>query len=256
MEYKMELSTNAQSKSSMKISIYTLHSSKHLRCADVCARNCRVIENNIKDGVTDENKEFYYDDQALATGAVITSVAFLEATINEFFSDCENNSENIKPIGENKIELLKQQWKKDIKCKRNDRYSLIFCKYITAYSIIKGKGFEKDSELSRNLVDLIKLRNALVHFKPKWQATEPIPDDPYKLNHLKGKFAENIFTKESGDAFFPKKCLGAGCAEWAINTSKNFVEKFFTDISLQINNFEFLRRNTLEVSLQYVIKHD
>jgi len=42
-----------------------------------------------------------------------------------------------------------------------------------------------------------------VHFKPKWQQEEPSYDDRYDINSLKEKFNENVFMKDTGNAFFP-----------------------------------------------------
>jgi hypothetical protein len=43
---------------------------------------------------------------------------------------------------------------------------------------------------------------------------------------LQGKFNLNPLTG-AGNPFYPDKCLGHGCAEWAVNSSIKFVDEFF-----------------------------
>jgi hypothetical protein len=50
---------------------------------------------------------------------------------------------------------------------------------------------------------------------------------------LKGKFDENIMRKNTGNPFYPDKCLGHGCAEWAVNTSKDFINMFYKHLNIE-----------------------
>jgi hypothetical protein len=211
------------------IGLRTILSRRHIQCALICAKESSKIEDHYrKENTWEMNAPFHQEEQAYACGAIISSIAYLESLINEFFNDCHYNIDHIKPLGPKTIQFLDTQNKKGFKCKRKDRkQSKIFCKYQTAYSIIKNKGIDTEQGLCQNLFDLIRLRNELVHYTPEFQFEE---GDPYSLNHLQGRFSENIFMINTGNPFFPWKCLGSGCAKWAVETSIDFTDFFFNDI--------------------------
>ncbi len=48
---------------------------------------------------------------------------------------------------------------------------------------------------------------------------------------LKNRFAENPFAPKNLP-FFPDRCLGHGCAEWAVTTSLSFTDRFFKNLDL------------------------
>jgi hypothetical protein len=71
--------------------------------------------------------------------------------------------------------------------------------------------------------DLFNLRDRLVHAKPEWSDDGSIST---KMEHrLKGKFSLNQFSA-SDQAFFPYRCLGAGCSEWSVRTATRFVDRY------------------------------
>ena len=49
---------------------------------------------------------------------------------------------------------------------------------------------------------------------------------------LRTKFAENRLMSQTANPFFPDKCLGAGCAEWACRTAEIFVNEFYARLSV------------------------
>jgi hypothetical protein len=77
---------------------------------------------------------------------------------------------------------------------------------------------------------LIALRNALVHYKPEWD-TEQKKHKEIEDRLIKSRFALNPFAGPN-DAFFPKKCLGHGCAEWAVTSGVTFINEFFNRLGL------------------------
>jgi hypothetical protein len=48
---------------------------------------------------------------------------------------------------------------------------------------------------------------------------------------LGGKFIANPLTGQD-NPFYPDKCLGHGCAEWAVNSSVKFNDDFFSRMGL------------------------
>lgn len=211
-------------------------SNNHLRCARLCARNCEMIEVQYKNGSTiQENDSLFNEDLAYATGAVISSVAFLEAVINEFFQYCLFFREPwLAKLDDEILLTLCDKWKtKSFPDKK------ILEKYTHAYGIILKKGITNDLYI-KDITDLIELRHTLVHYKPMWQTVEPTLEDPYltiadpyDIQQLIGRFKENIFFSNSKNPFFPHRCLGAGCALWAVNSSDEFINFFFTSINVR-----------------------
>ena len=224
---------------------------KHFRCAVLCAEECRKIEATYQIGSSwEENAPIYMDDVAFASGAIISSVAFLESTINELFLNCTFNSENVKELPPEAKQILSNKWK----TKEFPEKTMLF-KYCQAYGIILKKGIDTDHTSYKNVEDLINLRNILVHFKPKWQMTDPITQDEYEISHLIGRFKENIFMTESGNPFFPSKCLGAGCALWAVRSAEEFYMFFFSSIGIKPNTeIDSLRQTIISKSLSYEVQ--
>ena len=70
---------------------------------------------------------------------------------------------------------------------------------------------------------LVSLRNALVHYKPRWS-------DEAETKLAKGleskHFSLSPFTG-AGNPFFPDKCLGYGCAKWGWESALSFADGFF-----------------------------
>ena len=132
----------------------------------------------------------------------MASVAFLESTINEFFHD---------------LKINQSEWK-DFNLEG---------KYKFIYKKILNDELDTEGTTYIDFIYLIYLRNRLMHFKLKWQTTDPDEDDQYDMRRrLENKFKKNPFREITGNPYFPDKCLGAGCAEWSINVATRFLNMF------------------------------
>jgi hypothetical protein len=203
-------------------------SGTHLRCACLNAKICKEIEQEFLSGnnIRDET-DLYQEDIAYASGAVMSSVAFLEATINEFFHDFFDKFNNLKINKSNLLIELKSEWDKN----EDDFYwRKLEDKYEIVYKEIIGEKLYKKSKTYENFKDIIRIRNLLVHFKLKWQDVIN-EDNQYKINHIRKKFKENPFREKTGNPYFPDKCLAAGCAEWSIKSSYEFLTMFSNELS-------------------------
>lgn len=155
--------------------------------------------------------------RAYITGAVISTVAALEASINELYLEAQDeNPHTMKGLDDTAVALLAQFWP-DI-----ERYPILH-KYRTALLIVGAKKLDKGGPPYQDTESLIKLRDALVHYKPEW-------DDELDVHgslerRLSGKFIENRLAP-SGSLWFPHKCLGSGCAQWAVDTAMIFMSEF------------------------------
>lgn len=229
-EAKAEFATG--SSVSVSLSLRSSLSRYHIHCAVLCAKQSRDLEKKYTGQSFNEIAPLFDDDVAYVTGVVLSSVAYLEAKINEFFKDCQDFTDPVKTINPTLISALNSQVDITLnKCsKRYNHYSSPFCKYALAYNILTNQEIPTDNgSLGRDILDLIKLRNELVHYKSHFQSDDG--KDPYKINHLEGRFEENVFMRTAGNPFFPKKCLGFGCAKWSIEKSIKFIEFFFSEVS-------------------------
>ena len=169
----------------------------------------------------------------MQSGSIISSVAYLESTINEFYSDCCDeakdymNVEYLNGLDPNTLVFLADKWNCD---KFETNKTLI--KYEQALKLVTMNCFDTKEKTYIDVKDLLRVRNSLVHYKAMWQGSVA-NESPYNLNHLKGKFNMNPFMKNSDNEFFPYKCLGKGCARWGIKSAIDFVSSFYGKIGVK-----------------------
>lgn len=196
--------------------IYFSHFHKY--SAQFLAAQAEKIEN---EKCNDEEKIFQH--RAYVIGSILSSVTFLETNINELFSDANHYiHHNLKGLSDEVIGLMGRLWDRGIP--RTARYGIIE-KYEVALDLV-DKNFDKSGSTFSNAMALVTLRNELIHTEPEWQNLKHwIPKsqkDMHKIEKkLRGKFQLNNLA-EDHEPFFPTKCLGVGCAKWAIDTSLNF----------------------------------
>lgn len=150
--------------------------------------------------------DFYEEIVWNVSSAILFAVAALEADANEIFIDA-----NIH-LKEYDKDLLDEIWNLIEKKTILEKYEMVLF-------LKKKERFDKGDPMYQDAASLIKLRNALVHFKPEW--------DNEKREHkkiedrLRGRFALSPFLPV-GTEFFPKSCMSHGCAEWAIKAALAF----------------------------------
>jgi len=188
--------------------------------------------------------------RSFVTASIMSSVAFLEAAINELYVICAEHPNDIHVnghpqdmrfgcIGTDTIEMLGAIWQVE----GFRRSANILDKCQTALRIAKQVEFNKGTNPYQEVKLVIDLRNLLVHFKPEQReiavgAGNRLPSDAFESKY-RGKFAENplaakysIFGKpdeplEADYPFFPEKCLGSGCAYWAFRSILAFTNEMF-----------------------------
>jgi hypothetical protein len=183
---------------------------QHLLAAARFARLCFQVE------ATNSGKPFgpFYDEiTSYATAAVFSSVAALEANINEIFADAQDG---LISFGSIDSTLLNEIWEL-IEAKQ------ILEKYQFAL-LIQGRGRMSKGEQEFQFADtLITARNALVHFKPEWHQQQKAHEKISR--NLKGKFQLSPFLDENAP-IFPMRCMTHGFADWAIRSSLEFAGRF------------------------------
>lgn len=173
-------------------------------------------------------------------GAIMSSVAFLEATINELFSTAAESAFGVGLSDENTIRLA-SVWKLEHIRQRTS----ILEKYQLALELSGMPLLDKGLQPFQDTKLLIQVRNALVHYVSDPVFTGPLSDGGILQEleqKLGGKFAlspfamtlsighglagEPITMSIERPVFFPDLCLGHGCASWAVDISRKFVDEF------------------------------
>lgn len=175
------------------------------------------------------------EHRAYVVNAIFSAAAFLEAAINELYQDAyDEHLAHIAPLSPAARESIAEFWK--IIAGHDTRAGSRFGtheKYWMALTLAGAEPLDTESDLYRNARLVIRLQNALVHYKPM---TFTQIDTSGLDEELHGKFPLNPFTVDRAEApFFPDKALGSGCAEWAVRSARAFAEAFFEELGIRPN---------------------
>ena len=170
--------------------------------------------------------------RACVIGAILTSIACLEAAVNELFAEtAEIPNALIRAKDPQVAERLARLWRTGAgRWRVLEKFQVALAAGGKELFDVGGPPFQ-DARL------LIELRNRLVHFKPEWQpASLEDGTQAGELSslekRLRGKFVTHPAYKDSGNPFFPDKCLSHGCAEWAVVTATAFCDEFFNRLGI------------------------
>jgi hypothetical protein len=183
--------------------------------------------------------------EVFVLNSVLSSAAFLESTINELYADAVDDAYfYADEKHEALLKTISEQWQNE---KNFDRAPLLN-KYQKILVISGEDPFDENDQAFANLRMLVDIRNHLMHYKREWvvfhehwspdKGNEGTTEKFEKI--LKKKFAINPFAHKN-QPFFPDKCLGHGCAEWAVVNSLIFTDEFFRRLDLPAP-FEGIRR--------------
>jgi hypothetical protein len=192
---------------------------QHIEAALLCCEKSYIIE---QDNHGKPFGPFFTDLRSYVSLAIISSVAAIEANINEHFCDIFDGFLEIPEI---KIDDAKEIWK-DIE--RN----CVWDKYETLLKISKKK-LDKNKIWWQHTKILVKVRNELVHFKPIWRKqnyTEKNIEN--EINKLKNTISFSEFI-ESSQLLFPMRCMTYEFANWAVDTAVNFIINFDVAIGIK-----------------------
>jgi hypothetical protein len=225
---------------SFSISTRTYFSTQHIRSAAFLCRQAYSIE---KDYSGEFDDEIFSNHRAYVTGAILSSVFYLEASINELFSDTVEDTSWLRgdELNSETSKLMATMWNNGVP--RTASYSILD-KFQIALALSRKELLNKGNQPCQDVKSLISLRNSLVHFEPEWTklsgSDDFNQDDIHKYEKLlKGKFQLNPLAKE-GNAFYPDRCLGHGSAEWAIESTIKFTDMFYSKMDLNIP-YEYIR---------------
>jgi hypothetical protein len=172
--------------------------------------------------------KFNIQHRAFVTSAVRSAVGFLEAAINEVFSDVADGHDSyVAPLSDQCRQSMGSRWNRKtqrLKSRRDNKRPEILEKYQVALACSGNPVFEKDTQPYVDAELLISLRNRL-------ETRAPSDEDEF-ADKLKGKFKLNPLTT---NAYFPDSYLSAGCACWAFKTATALADEVFSRMKLTPN---------------------
>lgn len=166
--------------------------------------------------------------QDLVLSSIISSATFLEAMINELYSDAYDHRNNeelnkesyIAPLKKKTIQLMATYWQETDFGKQIS----VLNKFNMATLFADKTPIEKEGQLYENVRLVLRLRNTIVHYKPETIGNSQVHDLEKKL---KSKFEINLLLPEdAGNSWWPYKALGAGCAEWTAQSAEQYANEF------------------------------
>lgn len=183
---------------------------QHLAAASRFARACRNVE---QENAGQAIGAFFDEIIALASSSVILSAAALEANINEVFADARDGT---WPLGKIEADVLVEIWELAEKKPTLDKYELVF-------ALHQKMRMDKGLHLVQRVHKLVKVRNALMHWKPEWY-DEQI-EHARLAKRLHNEFPLSPFVGVD-TPIFPTRCMSSGMAAWAVESTGAFITWF------------------------------
>jgi hypothetical protein len=155
--------------------------------------------------------------RAYVIGTILTTTAFLEASINELYLEVQDRSLNGGPGGQRRVLAVPAHfWSEAAR-------PPILHKYQLALVVADAEPFDESRPTFRDADGLIALRDALVHGRPDWRDRHGRRQNLER--RLRTKFAHNRLASPA-DPEFPDRLLGAGCASWTVRVAERFSDEF------------------------------
>jgi len=188
-------------------------SHQHIISARYFARVAQEIEDGDLNAITQEDK---LSHRAFATAAVFSAASFLEASINELYLELQKLSQSSQAPLRRELEMLPRVWPQIVT-------SPVLHKYQLALSVADGDQYNESKAPFLDADSLTHLRDALLSYRPDWEDRRGKHRSLEK--RLQAKFAPSALVSDQAP-WFPDRCLGAGCAKWAVKAVEVFSDDF------------------------------
>lgn len=202
------------------IGLYTYFSIQHIQSAAFLARQAFALEREqgtVFDGDRDS------DIQACACGSVFSSIAFLEALVNELFADAaKSDGGHLRTLPTPVRELIAELGATE---------SVERASALRKFAILLRAAGKPAPPLGANPTqDLqvgVELRNHLTHYKAHWlDMGTPGMVRPGNLmaSNLASRFKDKFAYRPGVAGPSSDQWLGHGCAEWVCRTAIQYVD--------------------------------
>ncbi|WP_274036298.1 hypothetical protein [Streptomyces sp. MMBL 11-1] len=210
----------------------------HARAASALSRKCGELESLAPCSGEEDTAPIgtRSDHRSYATSSVLASGAFIEACINEFIHTASRD-DLARVEGAEARTGLQLNERQRIAAAGGDLWEepKTLVRYQKVLQLLGRDRFDCGVRPFTEVVLLMKLRNELVHYKPRWRpehSDERRSTDRHKfvVGLMGRKFTPNPFYSDSRNSYFPEKCLGHGCTSWAWDSALKFADSFFSRV--------------------------
>jgi hypothetical protein len=171
---------------------------------------------------------FWEDILAHATACIFLSVAGLESYANEVFVD---RHKHFPGQAEDFLRMLWSTFKE----------KSVLEKFDLALLLRGNSPLEKGTEPVQSVQALVRLRNALIHFKPEWENEQ---DAHQKLSTQLCRYFNRSVFLASDAGLFPRAWACHECTQWAVIAVLRLIEHFEERAGLPANMGDLSRRLT------------
>jgi hypothetical protein len=171
--------------------------------------------------------------RSLAATSVIASATFLEAAVSELFQDAQDGhgvggDGYLAPLTPEAVAAMARVWR----VTKAGRYSDPLEKWQSLLDCCGHDPLDRGAAPAQDAALLVRLRNALMHFKPEDIAA----DEVHELERrLRGKFADNRLMEGAGNPWWPGYGLGYGCSEWAARSARALADRVLDQVGINPN---------------------
>jgi hypothetical protein len=162
--------------------------------------------------------DFWDEILSCATASVLLAAAALESYANELFL-----TGNVKFFAMEMTEEVGEAWQGLERQK-----GTTFAKFDAAMTL-RGHRLDKGGPAYQNARLVFKLRNALMHFKPEWEAVvhKELSDQ------LRCKFDPSPYLDDK--TIFPRRWATYACTKWAVDSAIAFADDFDRQAGYPLN---------------------
>jgi hypothetical protein len=194
----------------------------HLLAAGRMAAQVSAVERDHRD---QQFGEFWDEILQFGLGVVTLSASSIESYANELYFEGSAISPPLNDkAGSELADLVDRE--------------PILRKFSMALAIRSGKDLDFGIAPVQNADALIKLRNAVVHFRPEWFSSQEKHDKLSRV--LQHKFQGSPFL--AGESLFPRAWASADFCGWALRSTVVFLEHFHSEAGLQCSVTQFKSR--------------
>ncbi|EIM27188.1 hypothetical protein [Microvirga lotononidis] len=170
----------------------------------------RLVGEGEQEQIEKATADYYERAFANSSACVLSSVAAVEAYANELFFDRGSTFPGYASA------VLDKLWED------YERKSIL-PKFDYALVLRGCPTLKQDAASYKDMELLIKLRNALVHFKPEWE------DEPKAHKKLSDRLIQRIkpsLLASHREMIFPGAWFSHSCTKWAVETAISFIDDF------------------------------